>query len=118
MPEENQSSEEEGGGVKQDGEREPYPIVDPDYVQATSAAVGVAGVALLTSGASGGTADAALGLMGVPETLVQGALTTFGITGHGSLTLGIAVTIVGVALNLLSLALRYFRSRTPKTVRT
>jgi hypothetical protein len=94
---------------------DPPQIYDPpprqqaaDQTQAASAALGVTGLAMIIAGASGSTSEALLGAG--RDAAVQAAMLFRFDTVPGSLRWGIVVTAVSVALNLISLWLR-FQSR-------
>ena len=83
----------------------PPPPRAANNAQAASAALGVTGLALTIAGASASTSEAMLGAG--RDAVVQAAM-LFGFgTVPASLRWGIVVTAVSVALNLVSLWLRY-----------
>ena len=108
---------------KEGGMTQPQPIVDPppppraqtaDQIQAASAAIGVAGLGMIIAGASGSTSEA---LLGAGRDAFAQAAMLFGFARvPGSLRWGIVVTAVAVALNLISLWLR-FQSRSSQATR-
>lgn len=91
-----------------DGRMQYYPPVDPGYVQQTSAVVGTAAVVALGAGLSS-PATAQSALEGTREVLAAG-LSWSTLSAHGGwnlLAIGLALAIISVGLNWLSLYIRY-----------
>jgi hypothetical protein len=86
-----------------------YPPVDPGYVQQTSAVVGTGAVAALVAGMSSPAAQGSVKMGGTPEILSAG-LSWSALSAHGGwnlLAIGLALAVVSVGLNWLSLYIRY-----------
>jgi multisubunit Na+/H+ antiporter MnhC subunit len=95
--------EDNGKVVMQDGERLPYPVIDPTTVQAVSAGIGATGVALLSSTTGGGQAALELGRTAISQAALLAGFPSL----PGSLKAGIVLTALSVGLNFVSLLLRY-----------
>ena len=96
-----------------DGKMQYYPPVDPGYVQQTSAATGTAAVIALGAGMTSPAVQNGVNLGRSPDVLAAG-LSWSALTAHGGwnlLAIGLALAIVSVALNWLSLYIRYKKPR-------